>query len=89
MIRRISCGLQCLVIMFVMLSLIGCKENVEPNPIEHACLESEYINQIMVVGQDKAVLGALIVPSNIAYKEIANIDFPIPLSPLKIVPKLL
>ncbi|MEM7580189.1 MAG: AMP-binding protein [Cyanobacteria bacterium P01_A01_bin.80] len=38
-------------------------ENIEPQPIENACLRSPYINQIMIVGQDKKSLGALIVPN--------------------------
>ena len=38
-------------------------ENIEPQPIENACLRSPYIDQIMVVGQDQKVLGALIVPN--------------------------
>ncbi|TVP61943.1 MAG: long-chain fatty acid--CoA ligase [Nodularia sp. (in: Bacteria)] len=38
-------------------------ENVEPEPIENACLRSDYIDQIIVVGQDKRSLGALIVPN--------------------------
>lgn len=38
-------------------------ENIEPQPIESACLRSPYIDQIMVVGQDKKSLGALIVPN--------------------------
>ncbi|MBI3395022.1 MAG: AMP-binding protein [Spirochaetia bacterium] len=38
-------------------------ENVEPGPIEMKILESEYINQVVVVGQDKKTLGALIVPN--------------------------
>lgn len=37
-------------------------ENIEPQPIEDACLRSEYIDQIMLVGQDQKCLGALIVP---------------------------
>jgi long-chain acyl-CoA synthetase len=37
-------------------------ENVEPQPLESACLRSPYIDQIVVVGQDKRSLGALIVP---------------------------
>lgn len=37
-------------------------ENIEPQPIEDACLRSPYISQIMVVGQDQRSLGALIVP---------------------------
>ena len=38
-------------------------ENIEPSPIEDALKESPYISQIMVVGQDKKHLGALIVPN--------------------------
>jgi long-chain acyl-CoA synthetase len=38
-------------------------ENIEPQPIEDACLRSHYIDQIMLVGQDQRSLGALIVPN--------------------------
>ncbi len=38
-------------------------ENIEPQPIEDACLRSAYIDQIMLVGQDQKSLGALIVPN--------------------------
>jgi long-chain acyl-CoA synthetase len=38
-------------------------ENVEPVPIENRLLESPFIAQCMVVGQDKKYLAALIVPS--------------------------
>ena len=38
-------------------------ENLEPEPIEFALVQSEYIHQVMVVGQDKKTLGALIVPA--------------------------
>jgi long-chain acyl-CoA synthetase len=38
-------------------------ENIEPQPIEDACIRSPYIDQIMLVGQDQRVLGALIVPN--------------------------
>jgi long-chain acyl-CoA synthetase len=38
-------------------------ENIEPQPIEDACLRSIYISQIMLVGQDQKSLGALIVPN--------------------------
>jgi long-chain acyl-CoA synthetase len=37
-------------------------ENIEPQPIEDACLRSPYISQIVLVGQDQKSLGALIVP---------------------------
>lgn len=38
-------------------------ENIEPQPIEDACVRSAYIDQIMLVGQDRRSLGALIVPN--------------------------
>ncbi|WP_017662217.1 AMP-dependent synthetase/ligase [Baaleninema simplex] len=38
-------------------------ENIEPQPIEDACVRSAYIDQIMLVGQDRKQLGALIVPN--------------------------
>ncbi|MDJ0687232.1 MAG: long-chain fatty acid--CoA ligase [Xenococcaceae cyanobacterium MO_188.B32] len=38
-------------------------ENIEPQPIEDACVRSKYIDQIMLVGQDQKALGALIVPN--------------------------
>ena len=37
-------------------------ENIEPLPLEDRLKESEYINMVIVVGQDKPRLGALIVP---------------------------
>ena len=39
-------------------------ENIEPEPIELLLRDSSYIDQAMVVGQDKKFLGALIVPDN-------------------------
>ncbi|MEL7038062.1 MAG: AMP-binding protein [Cyanobacteria bacterium J06592_8] len=38
-------------------------ENIEPQPIEDACIRSPYIDQMILVGQDQKVLGALIVPN--------------------------
>lgn len=38
-------------------------ENIEPQPIEDVCVQSPYIDQIMLVGQDQKALGALIVPN--------------------------
>ena len=43
-------------------------ENIEPLPIEDACLRSPYIAQILLVGQDQRSLGALIVPNQEALK---------------------
>ena len=44
-------------------------ENVEPLPIESKLLESPFIEQCMVVGQDQKNLGVLIVPSLTALAE--------------------
>ncbi|MGD1859768.1 MAG: long-chain fatty acid--CoA ligase [Leptolyngbyaceae cyanobacterium] len=38
-------------------------ENIEPQPIEDVCVQSSYIDQMMLVGQDQRSLGALIVPN--------------------------
>lgn len=47
-------------------------ENIEPQPIEDVCLRSPYIDQIMLVGQDQKVLGALIVPNLDALQQWAT-----------------
>ncbi|MFN5514859.1 MAG: long-chain fatty acid--CoA ligase [Cyanobacteriota bacterium] len=63
-------------------------ENIEPQPIEDACLRSPYIEQIMLVGQDQKALGALIVPNLEALGKWAeaqglNLAFPAPEAPLE------
>lgn len=47
-------------------------ENIEPQPIEDACVRSAYIDQIMLVGQDQRSLGALIVPNLDALQQWAD-----------------
>ena len=47
-------------------------ENIEPQPIEEVCLTSPYIDQIMLVGQDKNHLGALICPNIETIKDCTN-----------------
>ena len=49
--------------------MLSSGENVEPVPIEEACLMSPYIEQIVLVGQDKSGIGALIVPSKEALEK--------------------
>lgn len=49
-------------------------ENIEPQPIEDVCLRSPYIDQIMLVGQDQKVLGALIVPNMEALEQWGSAD---------------
>jgi len=44
-------------------------ENVEPQPIEDALSQSDLVLQVVVVGQDKKTLGALIVPNADAVKK--------------------
>ncbi len=56
-------------------------ENIEPQPIEDACVRSPYIDQMMLVGQDQKALGALIVPNLDALQtwgknEQLNLTFP-------------
>ncbi len=56
-------------------------ENIEPQPIEDACLRNPYIDQIMLVGQDRRSLGALIVPNLEALQQWAasqNISLRLP-----------
>ena len=37
-------------------------ENIEPEPIENSVLRSPLVQQVMLVGQDRKTLGALVVP---------------------------
>ncbi len=56
-------------------------ENIEPQPIEDACLRSPYIDQIMLVGQDQRSIGALIVPNLAALQkwcETQNLSLHLP-----------
>jgi long-subunit acyl-CoA synthetase (AMP-forming) len=49
-------------------------ENIEPHSLEDKFKESEYVNMIIMVGQDKPRLGALIVPDFDALSEYAQIN---------------
>lgn len=49
--------------------VLSSGENVEPVPIEEAVLLSPYIEQIVLVGQDRSGVGALIVPSKEALEK--------------------
>lgn len=44
-------------------------ENIAPQPIEDACLQSPYIDQILLVGHDQKALGALLVPNLVAVEQ--------------------
>jgi long-chain acyl-CoA synthetase len=65
-------------------------ENIEPQPIEDACLRSAYVDQIVLVGQDQKSLGALIVPNLEALQQWAfsqNLQLRLP-ADLANLPKL-
>jgi long-chain acyl-CoA synthetase len=47
-------------------------ENVEPVPIEDTILESKYIDQVIVLGQDQKFLAALVVPNQEALEKYAE-----------------
>jgi long-chain acyl-CoA synthetase len=49
-------------------------ENVEPVPIENRLMESPYISQTMVCGQDQKILGAIIVPDFDKVKEFCEVN---------------
>lgn len=49
-------------------------ENIEPDCIEQACLKSPFVKQIVLVGQDKSSLGALIAPDNEAITNWAKVQ---------------
>ncbi len=38
-------------------------ENIEPDPIESAILESQYVDQVIVLGQDQKFLAAMVIPN--------------------------
>ncbi|MCB1139322.1 MAG: AMP-binding protein [Leptospiraceae bacterium] len=44
-------------------------ENIEPEPLEFALSQSPLVHQVMVVGQDRKYLGALIVPDHDAMEK--------------------
>ena len=49
--------------------VLSSGENVEPVPIEEAILLSPFIDQIVLVGQDRNGIGALVVPSKEALEK--------------------
>ncbi len=52
-------------------------ENIEPVPIEDKCLESDYIDQIIVLGQDQKFIAALIVPNpELIEQKAAELEIP-------------
>lgn len=48
-------------------------ENIEPQPIEDACCASNYISHMIVVGNDRRRLGALVAPAVEAFEELEGV----------------
>jgi long-chain acyl-CoA synthetase len=46
--------------------VLSSGENIEPGPLEEALVASPLIEQVLVVGQDRKQLGALVVPKEAA-----------------------
>lgn len=49
-------------------------ENVEPQPIEDACSQSDYIQFIVLYGQDRRALGALVCKNEEAFQELEKTE---------------
>ncbi len=47
-------------------------ENIEPDAIEQSCMTSPFVKQIVLAGQDKNALSALVVPNMEAIHELAE-----------------
>lgn len=47
-------------------------ENVEPVPIENMLLQSEFIDQAILIGQDRKFLSALIIVNTLSFKEYGS-----------------
>ncbi|KAG6477313.1 hypothetical protein ZIOFF_066566 [Zingiber officinale] len=52
--------------------VLSTGENVEPSELEAAAMQSSLIQQIVVIGQDRRRLGALIVPNKDEVQELAR-----------------
>ncbi len=53
--------------------VLSSGENVEPGPIEDACVASSFISHMVLLGQDQRMLGALVVPNQDAFDELESI----------------
>ena len=53
--------------------VLSSGENVEPAPLEDAVAASPFIAHAVVVGQDRRALGALVVPAEEAFAELATV----------------
>ena len=59
--------------------VLSSGENIEPGPLEEALVASSLVEQVMLVGQDRKQLGALLVPKPEALEAFAAAaDLPLP-----------
>jgi long-chain acyl-CoA synthetase len=59
--------------------VLSSGENIEPGPLEEALVESPLVEQLMLVGQDRKQLGALLVPKPealAAFAQQASVPLP-------------
>jgi long-chain acyl-CoA synthetase len=56
--------------------VLSSGENIEPGPLEEALLELPLVEQVMLVGQDRKSLGALLVPRQEALADWAALQQP-------------
>ncbi len=59
--------------------VLSSGENIEPGPLEEALVASPLVEQVMLVGQDRKQLGALVVPKAEtleAFAAAANLPYP-------------
>ena len=52
--------------------VLSSGENIEPGPLEESLVESPLLEQLMLVGQDRKQLGALLVPKREALEALAR-----------------
>ena len=63
--------------------VLSSGENIEPGPLEEALVACTLVEQVMLVGQDRRALGALVVPALealITFAQEAGLPAPLPLA---------
>lgn len=69
--------------------MLSSGENVEPEPIEQALLQSPYVRQVMIVGQDRRNLAAIVVPDLDLMADVLGAERFAALSPERLASSLL
>jgi long-chain acyl-CoA synthetase len=67
--------------------VLSSGENIEPGPLEECLVACSLVEQVMVVGQDRKSLGALVVPRPEALRDYAReLGLPLPVENLPAEP---